>query len=287
MNDQEAGAPGNEADNTAAKARRKTQQKHVLVVDNNPVMGRILGKIIDRAGLQFSIAQTGEEAVSYCEGTNYDLILMEVRMPGMGGLEAMKNIRAAGGKNSDIPIIAVSARLTEANIHKFRGEGFTDELKKPIIELNLMQILANHLGIKKDAASRKPPEEDEIYAVLDEDEMTLLNWDTLKEYNAVLKGEYKKLMRDFLVASPDLIGEIGEAVVDQNGKQIEYLAHKLKSTSLIFGAENVSNIAAQLEILGREDKLEHASQFYKELHMSFERVKPVLRKKLVLMNSAV
>jgi CheY-like chemotaxis protein/HPt (histidine-containing phosphotransfer) domain-containing protein len=265
----------------------KGGKRHVLVVDHNPVMGRILSKVLDRAGLKFSLATSGEEAVAFAAKTTYDLILMEVRMPGIGGREAMKQIRAAGAAHADTPIIAVSARLTDANIAMFREEGFSGELKKPVIELNLMQVLAEHLGIKKDAAMRKPPIDDEIYAVLDEDEMSLINWDTIKEYNAVLKEDYKSLMRDFLQASPGLIGDIGEAVVDQDGKRIEYMAHKLKSTSLIFGAETVSNVAAQLEILGRENNLEHANQFFKELHMCYERVQPVLRKKLVLMSSAI
>jgi CheY-like chemotaxis protein/HPt (histidine-containing phosphotransfer) domain-containing protein len=271
----------------AIRARSRTARRHVLIVDNNPVMGRILGKVLDRAGLQFTIAQTGEEAVTFCSSTNYDLILMEVRMPGIGGTAAARQIRESSSHYQEIPIVAVSAQLSPGATEKYVSKGFTDTLKKPVIELNLMQSLAKHLGIKKDAASRKPPEDDQIYAVLDEDELSLLNWDTIKEYNSVLKGDYKTLMRDFLVASPDLIGEIGEAVVDKNGKKIEYLAHKLKSTSLIFGAENVSNIAAQLEILGRKNELTHTSQFYKELHMSFERIKPVLRKKLILLNSPV
>jgi len=67
--------------------------------------------------------------------------------------------------------------------------------------------------------------------------------------------------------------------------KIEFSSHKLKSTSLIFGAEGGSNVTAQLEMLGREENLEHAGQYYKELHMSYELVKPVLIKKLVLMES--
>jgi len=69
--------------------------------------------------------------------------------------------------------------------------------------------------------------------------------------------------------------------------EIEFLSYKLKSTSLILGAEGISNVAAQLETLGWEESLAHAGQYYKELHMSYERVKPVLIKKLVLLQSPV
>jgi len=281
-----AEAEGRNGGAPAAKTGAKTKRKHILIVDNNPVMGRILGKMVERAGMKFSIAQKGEEAIGFCETTNYDLILLEARMPELDGLATAKRIRALGARNTQVPIIAVGTKFSDKMVQKNREAGVTAELKKPVIEFNLLQTLSEQLGISTRVSNMHPPEDDEIYAVLDEDEMTLLNWDTLNEYNAVLKGEYKTLMRDFLIASPDLIGDIGEAVVDKNSKKIEFLAHKLKSTSLIFGAEGVSTVAAQLEMLGRQDDLEHAGQYYKELHMSFERIKPVLRKKLVLMNSA-
>ena len=271
----------------AAKARTRANRKHVLIVDNNPVTGRILGRILDRAKLQFTIARDGKEAIRFCDEAAYDMVLIEARIPGINGLVTTQKIRTQNPHNETMPIIALGTRFSDVMVRKNRHCGVTAELKKPVIEFNLLQVLSQHLGIETSSVNRRPPEDDEIYAILDEDEMTLLNWDTLKEYSAVMKGEYKLLMRDFLHASPDLIGDIGEAVVNRDAKKIEFLAHQLKSTSLVFGAEGVSNIAAQLEMLGREENLEDAGQYYKELHMSYERVKPVLHKKLVLMHSPV
>jgi CheY-like chemotaxis protein/HPt (histidine-containing phosphotransfer) domain-containing protein len=284
LNTGDASSPNRSA---AKKARERAQRKHVLIIDNNPVMGRILGRIFDRTGLQFSVARNGKEAIEFCRNASYDLILTEARMPGIDGRVTAQKIRTLNAHFQAIPIIALDTNFSEVMIRKNRACGITAELKKPIIEFDLLQTLAAHMDIDTEAAQMHPPEDDEIYAVLDKDEMSLVNWETLKEYNAILKEDYKTLMRDFLTASPDLIGEIGEAVVDKDAHKIEFLAHKLKSTSLIFGAEGVSNVAAQLEMLGRGENLEDAGQYYKELHMSFERVKPVLRKKLVLMYSPV
>jgi len=271
----------------AARARDRAQRKHVLIVDTNPLMATIVGHILERAKLQFSMAKDGKEAIDFCRKTDYDLVLVEAHMPGVDGLVMTEKIRRLSPHNTNMPIIALATKFSAAAVKKNREIGITDELKKPIIEFNLMQLLAKHLGIETSVIDRRPPEDDEIYAILDEDEMSLLNWETLKEYNAVMKDEYKVLMRKFLKASPDLIGDIGEAVVDQNASKIEFLSHKLKSTSLIFGAEGVSNVAAQLELLGRDESLEHAGQYYKELHISYERVKPVLIKKLVQMENPV
>ncbi len=259
--------------------------KHILIVDNNPAMGRILGRIIIHSDMQFSIARNGAEAVEFCKTTNYDLILVEARMPGMGGCKTAQKIRTLNDHCAKIPILAIDTEFSEDAIKRNRACGITAELKKPVIEFNLQQAFAAHLGATDLQNSLHPPEDDEIYALLDEDEMDLLNWDTLKEYNAVLKDDFKRLLRDFLMVSPDLIGDIGEAVVDKDAKKIEFLAHQLKSTSLIFGAEHVSNAAAKLELLGHENMMADANQYYKDLHVSFERVRPVLHKKWVLMNS--
>ena len=263
----------------------KDGQKQILIVDNNPSMSRIVSRFLTKADLGYATAQSGEEAVNACEQVSYDLILMQINMPGIGGMEATKRIRELAGY-AVVPIIAVSTKMAEADMDAYEKCGMNGALKKPVVEMNLMSLLGEVLDIDVKWKNRKPPEDDEIYAILEEDEMSLINWDTLAEYNQIMKGDYEKMMQDYLRVSPDLIGDLGEAIIDKNHVQIEFLAHKLKSTSLIFGAENVSNIAAQLEILGRENNLENAGQFYKELHMSFERVQPVLRKKLVIMKSA-
>lgn len=215
------------------------------------------------------------------------MALIEAGMGRTQGIDAIKHIRALSDHYSSIPIIAVSAKLSKEDIMRYLSAGADSTLAKPVNELNLMKELHKGLGICLSAATRTPQEDDEIYAILDRDEMELLNSDTLKEYSIMLKGEYRRLMRDYLTVSPDHLGEIGEAVIDGNAEKVEYLAHKLKSTSIIFGADDVSNLAAQLEILGKEKDLAHAGQFYKELHMSFERVQPVLRKKLALMKMAL
>ncbi len=270
-----------------ANAQKTKQKKQVLIVDSNHVMGRILGKIIEKAGLGYAVAVTGPEGVEFCKTKQYDMALIEAGMGKAQGVDAIKHIRALSDHYNQIPIVAVSAKLSKEDIKRYLAAGANGTLAKPVNELNLWKELHKNLGVCLSAATRKPQEDDEIYAILDRDEMELLNWDTLKEYSIMLKGEYKRLMHDYLTVSPDHLGEIGEAVIDGNAEKVEYLAHKLKSTSIIFGADDVSNLAAQLEILGKENDLTHAGQFFKELHMSFERVQPVLRKKLAMMKMAI
>lgn len=270
-------------ENNAERTAPTRSNAQVLIVDSHPAMCRILSKLIKKTGLSYAVAHSGEEAVSFCRDTVFELILMEVNMAGTSGLEASGKIRALSGKYSQIPIVAIAAKMTTADIETYQKHGLNGQLKKPVNEVNLMTVLREFMDISGHSSSNRPPKDDEIYAILDEDEMSLVNWDTLKEYSSILKKDYQIMMGDFLKASPDLIGNMGEAIIDKNGAEVRSLAHQLKSTSLIFGAEGVSNAAAQLEILGKENNLTDAGQYYKELHMSFERVQPVLRKKMILM----
>ncbi len=258
-------------------------QKRILVIDSNHVMGRILGRIIEKAGLGYAVALGGKEGVEFCRTKTYDMVLVEVGIGNNKGEKTIKEIRSLSEHYKEVPIVAISATTDKKDINRYLVAGADNTLAKPVNELNLMKILHKGLEIPLSAATRSPQKDDDIYALLDRDEMELLNWDTLKEYSLMLKADYNRLMHEYLMISPSHLGDIGEAVIDGNAERVEYLAHKLKSTSLIFGADDVSNIAAQLEILGKDRDLTHAGQFYKELHMSFERVQPVLRKKLTLM----
>lgn len=261
-----------------------TQDKaEILLVDNNPIMGRIMGRIIGRADLGLTIVESGEDAIGACKDKAFDLILMEAGMSGMTGMEATRQIRAMGGANEKTPIVAVSAKVTDKHLADYKAAGMDNILKKPVNEVNLLNVVSSALDITFDKATMHPPEDDAIYAILDEDEKALLNWDSLREYSELMQDAYVPLLQDFLTASPDLIGNAGEAVIDNNAEKVLELTHQLKSTSLIFGAEDLSNTAAQLEIMARAGDLKYASQYYKELHMLFERIKPVLEKKLVMM----
>ena len=257
--------------------------KHVLVVDSNALMGRILGHMIKRLHLKCTTSTNGEGAVALCRSNKFHLIMMEVNMPGMSGVDASHRIRPLSDHYAQVPIIAISTNITEQDIAHYRTEGLNGEIKKPVNETNLMDVLHKRLGIPLDEQKWVPPSEDEVLALLDEEERKLINWTTLQQYHQVMGDEFPPMLHEYIETSPDLVWEIGVAAIAQDGEKLKFMAHQLKSVSLIFGSEGVSNMAAQLEIMGRSDKMDDAKQFYNKLLMSFACCQPILRKKLKLM----
>ncbi|MEX0299290.1 MAG: response regulator, partial [Kordiimonas sp.] len=100
--------------------KKRTSPTHsnaqVLIVDSHPAMSRILSRLVKKAGVSYAVARSGEEAISFCKDSNFELILMEVNMAGINGLEATKSIRALSGNYGNIPIVAVAARMTDKDI---------------------------------------------------------------------------------------------------------------------------------------------------------------------------
>ncbi|WP_417451265.1 response regulator [Kordiimonas sp.] len=269
---------------TSAKDKQgqTSPRNHILVVEDNPVMGSIIGKLLTRFDLTYHIAQNGQEAIDSARKASYDLILMDIMMPKMGGVTATRAIRKVSEHYTTTPIIAVTARVSDRAIEEYLQEGMSGVIKKPINRVNLATVLSEHLGLEEETNGVTNEDHTDIY---DEDDLDALNWETFNEYRALLGDKFGYILKDYLTAGPDMLAEISGAVIDDNAAQIQFLCHKLKSTAQIFGADSVADLAAKLEIMGKRQETEHASAIFNELHIAYERTQRVLRRKYILMQN--
>ena len=117
----------------------------VLIVEDNKSNQLLMTLLLDDLGLNSSVVDDGAKAVEAMQEENkYDLILMDENMPNMNGIEATKRIRTLY-KNSDIPIIAVTANALNGDREKFLAMGMNDYLPKPIDAKKLEEILREYL----------------------------------------------------------------------------------------------------------------------------------------------
>jgi len=255
-------------------------------------MGQILGTLLSRMGLQYVIVPDGKEAVKTAEADRVDLILMDIMMPGMNGIKATGAIRSGQGPNAETPILAVSGNADGMDVEACLKAGMNGHLKKPVGQYALKKAVGAFLDLtpaeapddgKEDAG--EGPEEGDIRLSAAEDDLDILNWESFREYAALLGDKLPKLLAHYLRAAPDLLSGINDAIGEAAPKKLEFLAHKLKSTSLVFGAEAVSELAAELEALGRSGEMASARPLLHDLHFQYERTQAVLRKKLVLLKN--
>lgn len=119
----------------------------ILVAEDNVVNQKVILAMLLQDGYQIDIANNGVEAVEAVRCADYDLILMDVHMPELDGLQTTKQIRALPGPKSKIPIIAVTADAMEGDRERFMRAGMNDYVTKPIDQSKLMRIVARYSGI--------------------------------------------------------------------------------------------------------------------------------------------
>jgi len=116
---------------------------HVLIVDDEPNMLRTLADILEDEGFEVSTAASGEEAVAMCAKKEYGVVLMDVRMPGIDGMEAFRRIRK---KRTSVPVVMMSAYTVDHLLNDALKDGVVAFVQKPLDAakvLFMMHSLAN------------------------------------------------------------------------------------------------------------------------------------------------
>ncbi len=115
----------------------------ILVAEDNQSNRELLVRILSRLGHVTEVVGNGRDAVSAVERRAYDLVLMDVRMPVMNGIEALQAIRAMPGPAADLPIVAITADAMRGDREKHLGLGFTESISKPIDRKHLNRVLTD------------------------------------------------------------------------------------------------------------------------------------------------
>ena len=128
----------------ADPALGEVERLHVLVAEDNPVNQRLVETLIQLAGHNCTIVADGMAALRAVQQDSFDLVLMDIRMPEMSGLEATRAIRALGGGFAELPIIAMTANAEEDEADNCTAAGMTGYLPKPIDRQRFIALLDSY-----------------------------------------------------------------------------------------------------------------------------------------------
>jgi signal transduction histidine kinase/CheY-like chemotaxis protein len=131
----------------------------VLLVEDNLINQEVVTEHLQQLGLVVDVAGQGEQAVKMVTQQSYDLVLMDIQMPGMNGYEATRRIRK---QDQDIPVVALTAAAMVEDREKAIQAGMNDHLGKPIDQLTLSQALRHWLPV---SSSAPPPASDQEWVV--------------------------------------------------------------------------------------------------------------------------
>ena len=122
-----------------------TLSGHVLLVEDNPINQMIAQKMLEKIGLESTLAHDGQQALNMLEQNTYDAVLMDCQMPVLDGFEATRRIREQAALKA-LPVIAMTANVMEGDREKCIAAGMNDYIGKPVIEAALKKTLARWLA---------------------------------------------------------------------------------------------------------------------------------------------
>ena len=226
--------------NTAGDARPEVEQappRRILIAEDVATNRDILKVMLSRQGHHVVFAENGAEAVNLAQRELFDLILMDVHMPVMDGVEATRQIRTLDGPARNIPILALTANVMAKERARYLAAGMNEGLMKPIDWKQLDGALA-HYGGRQDAASR--------YSVQADCEIPLVDYETLECLaDAMSADQLGSLLQRALDHGVRACGRM--AALPKGADELVREAHSLRGAAGMVGLRKISELAAEIE----------------------------------------
>ena len=248
---------------------------HILVVDDTKMNIIVVESLLKKTGVRIDSALCGTDSIMLCRENSYDLILMDQRMPGMDGTEAMKAIRALDdNKNANTPIICLTADVIRGAKEKYVGLGFDDYLTKPIEGDELEKMLLSYL----------PPEKVEITETMSVDTSSEFEdlFNALEEIGIDTKAGiefcaqdehiYLTVLEAYVFEEKTKSSDIRECFKEKNWDDYGVYIHSLKSTSKTIGATELYKMAAELETTARSGDEDAIRSMHDEVMDKYEKL---------------
>jgi CheY-like chemotaxis protein len=138
------------ASSTIASEGAQAAVARVLLVEDNVVNQRVARRFLERLGCDVEVVDDGAQAVAACDRRRYSLILMDMQMPVMDGLEATRRIRASEAGAVRTPIVALTADAMAGTLERCLAAGMDDYLTKPLDATLLQKIVGRFTGVEPD-----------------------------------------------------------------------------------------------------------------------------------------
>jgi len=245
----------------------------ILMVEDTPINQLLAKRVLAKEGFsQVDIADNGEEAIKALETKDYDLVLMDIFMPVMNGLEASRLIRSQKTiRNPEIPIIALSAQ--DANLQEdYSDYGISSFMLKPFeIDrfISVAQEFFPRLFMGNGNDEKSAPEPIQVEA---KDKLPIFDKKGLLERLEGDESLYQELMQGFLSDIPVQINKIEKSLDFDDMKTAEQLAHTLKGAFSNVGAYLLQEKSKNLETLIKNEDLEKIKPALRDLIKAFNNI---------------
>jgi CheY-like chemotaxis protein/HPt (histidine-containing phosphotransfer) domain-containing protein len=247
----------------------------VLLAEDNPVNQRVARTVLEKQGHTVVSAHNGREALARVQAERFDVVLMDVQMPELDGLEATRAIREIeSGTGARVPIIGVTAHAMKGDRERCLASGMDGYVAKPIRPPALFAAI-------DEAIARHPPPPASPSAGRSEAEAVSAHDQVLDEAGLIaLVSSDGKLIQElaglFLEDSPQRMAEIRSALESGDLSLLQIAAHTLKGSAGSLCGPSAADAALRIEMLAQEGDLAQARVLYPALNEEVSKLQEAL-----------
>jgi two-component system, sensor histidine kinase and response regulator len=237
---------------TPGSSRSTSQPKSILLAEDSLINQKLAIGLLEKWGHRVTVADDGLQAVKLSSQQNFDVILMDVQMPEMDGLDATRTIRHREQSTGiHLPIIAMTAHAMKGDRERCLEAGMDDYLMKPIRAEQLFHAL-ERIGVGTAVGSAS--ERASVVAPTEEDRV---NWDLAHQAVNQDTELLRHVAEAFLEECPQLLDTMRESIESAEWKRFQRAAHTMKSGLRMFGISTLADDVENLEMSAKSGKIRH------------------------------
>ena len=259
----------------AARTRARAQQPlRVLLAEDNPVNQEVALRLLERRGHSVIVAENGKQALTAIERHKFDLVLMDVQMPEMGGLEATQLIREKEKSTGEhLPILAMTAHAMQGDRERCIAAGMDGYLAKPIDPKSFLQTVE---GISQRATRSETTPQEAGSRDASSNAPRALDTKALLEWFSGNRKLLRSIVKTFRDDCPRMMARIRSALAANDANLLADGAHALKGSVGNFGPTAALDTTRKMEKIARQGKLDGAWELYATLEDEIALLLPAL-----------
>jgi CheY-like chemotaxis protein len=241
-----------------ASRRAGHQPLRILLAEDNPINQKVALSLLEKLGYHAQLAGNGQEVLAALERQAYDVILMDVHMPEMDGIQATRRIRARWPREQGPAIIAMTASAMNEDRESCLAAGMDDFVGKPVRTQELLGALAKCQPYSRPTAT------------------PAIDTAVLQDLGSRIGAALAELIGIYLEDAPKHLASMRQAVAAGDSQAMFRAAHTLKPSSASLGALPLATLCEELERMGRGEDLQGAAEKVQQIEAEFERVETAL-----------